>query len=352
MGWPLGGNWDRATAPPGASGADLPAICEAICKAINDRALYRSYDSSGTANGTQYSIHYDATHTATYPTAAQFGASMVNPLNNGFVQTFWADCKTAIDAIASSFRTDNTFATAWSASSLWSAAGAGLGAWDTTKNWGYVDNWLRIKAALSLLRYYRVTLSPTSSPREIWTTTYTFSDPGTNPLADIMASKVSTTAGFGIVYYASGGYNTGLAAYQWQWRTKDMSRFSIPNLKGSLAPATYYFTNDGGGGNVVSPTFGAAAFNPSTTYKVGGSSGSSFSQSVFTLGGTIDIGKEITYSPSGSFILHDDYGAGVAAYPIVNTGWNLNPGSSSSGPPWSQTLLLWVDMASGLADMT
>ena len=152
MGWPLGGNWDRATTPPGASGADLPAICAAICTAINNRALWRSYNlSTGAAAGTQYNIHYSLASSAIYPTAAQFGAALQNTLNDGFVQQFWTDCKTAIDAIAASFYTDNTFATKWTSSTLWTAAGTGLGSWDTTKNWWYPDNWLRIKAAVTLL---------------------------------------------------------------------------------------------------------------------------------------------------------------------------------------------------------
>ena len=37
MGWPLNGDWDRATTPPGASLADIATICEAICRGHRER---------------------------------------------------------------------------------------------------------------------------------------------------------------------------------------------------------------------------------------------------------------------------------------------------------------------------
>lgn len=37
MPWPLGGNWDRATTPPGASTADIAPILAALCLAVNQR---------------------------------------------------------------------------------------------------------------------------------------------------------------------------------------------------------------------------------------------------------------------------------------------------------------------------
>lgn len=37
MGWPLNGDWDRATTPPGASLADMALICESICRAHRER---------------------------------------------------------------------------------------------------------------------------------------------------------------------------------------------------------------------------------------------------------------------------------------------------------------------------
>lgn len=37
MGWPLNGDWDRATTPPGASLADMASICESICRGHRER---------------------------------------------------------------------------------------------------------------------------------------------------------------------------------------------------------------------------------------------------------------------------------------------------------------------------
>lgn len=37
MGWPLNGDWDRATTPPGASLADMGIICESICRGWRER---------------------------------------------------------------------------------------------------------------------------------------------------------------------------------------------------------------------------------------------------------------------------------------------------------------------------
>lgn len=74
MGWPLGGNWDRATTPPGASKADLAMMLAAFCLAVNERQAL--------CGKTERAFVYNyAGDSKTRPTAADFSGSAIFPYN-------------------------------------------------------------------------------------------------------------------------------------------------------------------------------------------------------------------------------------------------------------------------------
>ena len=97
MGWPLGGNWDRATTPPGASFADVAQIMAAICTGINQRES--QYFTNGIIDNTvtQWYNTGDGTSGATvaYPTAASFAGPV---LRGYFLKNLLESAKDAIEA--------------------------------------------------------------------------------------------------------------------------------------------------------------------------------------------------------------------------------------------------------------
>jgi hypothetical protein len=176
MGWPLGGDWDRATTPPGASTADLSMIMEAIALAIGQR---QSLVANGVATET-------SAETSWYYTDAISGAARKRrPVASDFngvwihgpcVKRFVEDAQAAIDALCGPHGFFESQEYAWAKALTGNTIGAPsidkywiqnddfpaqnnlhdeIGEWLNVDVAGVLDAplWLQMKAGLNLLRY-------------------------------------------------------------------------------------------------------------------------------------------------------------------------------------------------------
>jgi hypothetical protein len=150
MGWPLSGNWDRATTPPGASTADLSAILAALCVAVNQREHFLSMDGSSVYNGAETSWT-GIGHAR--PSAADFNGIS---LRGDGVKTLMQQLHSRIDFLGT-----HSSGLHWTnITGLWTP-GAGEGAYDINKGPMYAWNWLRMKKALDKIIYLSAVVDET-----------------------------------------------------------------------------------------------------------------------------------------------------------------------------------------------
>lgn len=163
MGWPLLGQWDRETTPPGASVADLPAVIASLCKALNLRRKYSLY-SAGNPIGDEIAFTYKQGSTSTYPTASDLTPTIGtrNAVNGPIVRGILSDLIDGLEELVDNspspkFWKSSSFNTGvWSYSDLIAYASTGLSAFDLNAPVTQADNWLILKRSLDQLRYLRM----------------------------------------------------------------------------------------------------------------------------------------------------------------------------------------------------
>lgn len=160
MGWPLSGNWDRATTAPGADTVDIGAIIVAIATAINtiETDLHPTYL---TTTQWYYTNNTTSGPKKTFIVRADFTGVIID---GNLAKKFQTDAASAITSMCTHFYATNPVVTAdftkWTYSALLAAASTGV-TWDATaKSPLRADNWIILKNMIELLRYTQQEITP------------------------------------------------------------------------------------------------------------------------------------------------------------------------------------------------
>ncbi len=153
MSWPLSGNWDRATTPPGASTEDRGAILEALCRAYNER---RDYCHGGLIPHQSF-VYTSAGAFSDFPTAAQFaGALNGGDGGQGLVKEFFFQAEFSHptdDASVFTWYKEAACINAYLAGEIRTLASAGLSAFDINREGLDATNFLIYKRMFDLCVY-------------------------------------------------------------------------------------------------------------------------------------------------------------------------------------------------------
>jgi len=170
MGWPLNGDWDRATTPPGASTADLAAIMCAICIAVKERD-----DLLGLGSGFN-PVFYTNTHPSgtSFPTPLDLQGIEIRQLidiggHDAGGLKYKSVVNNGIRLIASSnpgdptyFYKEPTCTTLYGYGEILSTAEATVGAsYSGTNEVMNATDWLIMKEMLNLMIYAKIAGVPT-----------------------------------------------------------------------------------------------------------------------------------------------------------------------------------------------
>lgn len=355
MAWPLLGQWDRETTPPGASVADLPTICAALCKAINQRRKYSFY-FEGAASGSEASFTYAQGLSKEYPTAADFSPTVGtrNALNGSIVRGLLSQMKSAIedmvDGFNSRFWTDSNFTARWEPETLWAAASVGLDAWDISAPVTKADNWLILKNALNLLRYIKPQLAglPTGTSEAHaandadFSTVIGFPTPTTVSVADVINCGTQ---------YLIGGRTPGV-----EISCKSFAQKSIRCLT-----ATKTWTCPAFVGTALHTPYTAVVpdVSPVEGFLIGGGniSGSRTYSATGSVAPSASLSITVNYepNPTGDFLLVAGFGESTDANTPTSLQQNAQMGyfqSSKPGYESPDTLHIYVDLASFLEDQS
>ena len=153
MGWPLNGDWDRATTPPGASTADMAHVMAAICNAVNER---RGIALDGRLALVDWPIESIGGPTSTSPTASDFGEiAIFSPFVSEMLELMYDSID---DMIPYTMRgTTPEGDGSWDAwvnlgkPAFWTEARGSLSAFSLSNPLLNSDNWLILKNALNML---------------------------------------------------------------------------------------------------------------------------------------------------------------------------------------------------------
>lgn len=359
MGWPLLGQWDRETTPPGASMADLPAICAALCKAINQREKYSFY-YGGAATGTETAFTYKQGSSKTYPTAADFAPTTGtrNALNGAIVRGLLSQMKNAIedmvDGFNSRFWTDSNFTARWDVADLWAAASTGLDAWDLSAPVTKADNWLILKNALNQLRYIKPALAglPVTTGNAYIDDSDDISDllgfpyPTTVAVADVIncaTELLVTPLGIGVRASVSAPGGVGASVYRCLSQTLT---WTCPAFVGTALHTPYTAVVPAVGTNNSTALIGGGSISGSRSYSSSGSVAPSASLSI-----TVDFEPNAT----GNFLLTAGFGDPTDINQDTLVEQYTTMGHFASSKPGYEPdtgLILYVDLASFLEDQT
>jgi hypothetical protein len=297
MGWPLGGDWDRATTPPGASTADITVLLSALCRGVNERRqqvfkidqnLSPPTPSVNCVSTALIPFYYtgDGTSGASsnYPTPANWDGNLYSPLVKNSLIAIRNSIDTVVDDGVSSGSRWMNGATPWTFTNLWTAASAGL-TWDPD-DLHSPDNYLILKNALDLLTVIRFKSKP---GKVIGWTYYDMDGFGATTTLDNVSLSFEFSKMGGVVsaadlicdYYAddfSLGYSLTVWTGQFSLGTLTYSRspwdhFNLPGLATdtvgisteiqSFITAAANLTggsNSGGGGGYTSNVFNSDSF--------------------------------------------------------------------------------------------
>lgn len=318
MAWFLNGDWDCLTTPPGADVNDLPTIMEQIARAINERLGIPGTQASGGGVPPKWQWKYtDALDvSAEFPTAAQFAGIRID---GACVKQFLLDCEDILTYANGNmqgwYQSDGQ-----TAINVWTAS-ASAGVFDINKPATYAPNWLRIKAAIELMRFYRVRgtfdidkvggsiggsgsintdinnfIAAGMLPATPWI------DGQTHPLADFIDAIPDTgNAPSWVRASITNGANSVFVL-----RSASAS-ISIPAYVGTPSGTHYVRANFDMQPLVNQSETGAATINPVITSTIGGVSITAdqhvVDNSLLTAGATVVMAASLDTGASGSFTL-------------------------------------------------
>ena len=153
MGWPLNGDWDSATTPPGATTADLAHVMAAICNAINER---RGIALDGRLDLVEWPIESIGGPTSTSPAASDFNAiATFSPFISEMLELMYDSIDDMIPyAMRGAAPEGDGSWDAWvnlGKPAFWIEARGALSAFSLSKPLLNSDNWLILKNALNML---------------------------------------------------------------------------------------------------------------------------------------------------------------------------------------------------------